>query len=56
MTLFGGILLGGSNTKKRGDHQNKKVFINKSAKALIAGACENPMELSMCDSPIETFE
>ena len=32
---LGGFLLGCSNTKKRGDHGNKKIFINKSFKALI---------------------
>ena len=35
MSLFGGVLLGGSNEKKRDDHRNKKFFINKSVKALI---------------------
>ena len=34
-TFLGGFLLGCSNTKKRGYHRNKKLFINKSAKALI---------------------
>ena len=32
---MGGFLLGCSNTKKRGYHRNKKLFINKSPKGLI---------------------
>ena len=34
--FLGGFLLGSSNTKKQGDHWNKKFFINKSVKALIS--------------------
>ena len=33
--FFGGFLLGDTNTKKWGDHQRKKFFINKSAESLI---------------------
>ena len=33
--FLGRFLLGDSNTKKQGDHRNKKFFINKSVKALI---------------------
>ena len=33
--FFGRFLLGRSNTKKWGEHQNKKLFKNKSVKALI---------------------
>ena len=32
-TFLGGLLLGCSNTKERGDHRNNKSFINKSVKA-----------------------
>ena len=35
MSFFGGISFGRSNMKKRGDHQNKKLFINQSVKVLI---------------------
>ena len=35
------FLFGGSNTEEWGDHRKKNFFIN------------NPVELSMCDGPIE---
>ena len=33
--FFGGLLFGGSNAEKWGDHQNKTFFLNNSVKALI---------------------
>ena len=33
--FLGGLLLGGSNLEKWGDHQKKKFFINNSVEALI---------------------
>ena len=35
MSLFGGIFVGTFKYEKWGDHRNKKLFINKSVKALI---------------------
>ena len=34
--FFGGLLLGGSNAEKRGDHKNKKFFINNSVEVSIS--------------------
>ena len=34
--LFGGLLLGGSNAKKWGDHKKKKFFINKSVEVVVS--------------------
>ena len=43
MYLFGGFLLRGSNAENWGDHRKKNFFINS-------------VELSMCDSRIETVK
>ena len=32
---FGGIFVDRFKYKKQGDHQNKKLFVNKSVKALV---------------------
>ena len=32
--FFGGLLLGGSNAEKWGDHQKEKFFINNSVEAV----------------------
>ena len=44
MYLFGGFLLGGSNTEKWGDHRTKNFFIN------------NFVGLLICDGLIETVK
>ena len=44
MYLFGGFLLGGSNTDKWGDHRTKNFFIN------------NFVGLLICDGLIETVK
>ena len=34
--FFGGLLLGGANAEKWGDHQKRKFFLNNSVEALIS--------------------
>ena len=43
MYLFGGFFLGGSDAENWGDNQKKNLFVNS-------------VELSMCDSRIETVK
>ena len=43
--------------EKNGEATERRGFIVKCGETPFEGwACENPVELSMCDGPIETYE
>ena len=41
---------------KNGEPTEGRGFIVKCGETSFEGVCKNPMELSMCDGPLETVE